>query len=668
MSDSVGSVSVDVVPDARGWSEKLRAQIRDQTVTINANADTSEAEAQLDEAAHTRTATIRADTSQLSKSNGVLGSFVDRLGLLPALAIAAGAALVPLAATLGGITAALAAPLIIGGGAATLFAFLGGFAVKETTTQLKNIDSLQKKLAGLTKGTKEYAQTQKQLRDAQAGLTPAQKEFASSLAGLKGSFSTLLTGQAGQQLLGTISQGLDLLSKSLPLVAPLIGPVASAFDQLLGDASKAAGSKGFADFVSQVGRLAKPDILAAGHIAGNLAVGIGGLLVALDKGLSGGVLGGLERLTGDFADFGKHADKSSALQGFLDYFHQVGPQVGRTIESVATAIAHIVRALAPLGPPVLRVVQGIADALSSIPPGALTAILAGTAGLSVAAYGGRKIGQIGGFLSNIPGVGGTGIGGVQKVYVVNLPPGGIGGVGGVAAAGRTATVAEEAGLAATVGARAGLFSRLIKGIGLDLPLPAIGSETGTTGGIPNYGTKFDTNHVLSMSEYLKQVGGTSGTSLKSTGTALNALQAGLAATSRGYDLMGHSAATNSASAIRALRGVQTELGRFHPVSIPVLVQASNAIHSLEALQAYRVHDKSFNIYARYQGYERAVGPGGGRGMTPPGSGSGGGAGEIHTHVHLNGKEIAHAINPYMEQSADRVYQANRQWERDVSGQ
>src|SRR3569623_160280 len=197
MSDSVGSVSVDVVPDARGWSEKPRAQIRDQQVKVKADADTAEAEAKLDETARTRTAKIRADTSQLAKGAGALDDFVGKLGLLPALALTAGSALVPLVATLGGVALALAAPLAIAGGGATLFAFLGGLAAKDAELQQKNITSLQKKLGGLTKGTAEYAAVQKRLHDAQAALPPQQTAYAAAQAHLTGAFQQFLGGPAG---------------------------------------------------------------------------------------------------------------------------------------------------------------------------------------------------------------------------------------------------------------------------------------------------------------------------------------------------------------------------------------------------------------------------------------------------------------------------------------
>lgn len=61
---TIGSASVKVVPDARGFSAKLREQLRDQDVTVKAKADTAAAKAELDKAAKDRKTKItgEADT------------------------------------------------------------------------------------------------------------------------------------------------------------------------------------------------------------------------------------------------------------------------------------------------------------------------------------------------------------------------------------------------------------------------------------------------------------------------------------------------------------------------------------------------------------------------------------------------------------------------------
>jgi hypothetical protein len=69
----VGSVSVEVVPDARGFAEKLRAQLADiGGVTIDIKADTAVVDAQLAELAKDRTTQIRAEVEEAAKAKAEL--------------------------------------------------------------------------------------------------------------------------------------------------------------------------------------------------------------------------------------------------------------------------------------------------------------------------------------------------------------------------------------------------------------------------------------------------------------------------------------------------------------------------------------------------------------------------------------------------------------------
>lgn len=638
MSDSVGSVSVEVVPDARGWAEKLRAQIRDTSATVNVNADTAEANAQIDEAARTRTATIKADTSQLDRS-GTLSGFLGDLGAIPALALTAGSALIPLAAAIGGVVAAVGAPLAVAGGGVGLFALFGTLAAKSTEKQLKNITTLEKKLAGLTKGTATYAATQKELLAAQKALTPAQHNFADSLDGLKAAFSGFLAGKTGQDLLNVIASGMDLLAKTLPVVAPVLAAVTKEIGHLLDQVGRAAGSKGFADFLHQFAGHVGPDISIFARIIGNLAQGIGSLVLALDtKKLSGGVLDGLLHLSQNFANLGQGAKGSRWLKDFIDYFHQVGPQVAHTLAALGKSMGHIVEALAPLGPSVLHVIQGIADAFNRIPIPVLTAIAGAAAALTVMAKANKGVNALSGFVSRRFGggsalsgglTGGAGgiIGGkaVVPVFVTNEgfgKPGAPGGpstvgtaekgvAGGlVAKTAASETAAEVAAATAAVAARAGLFTRVLKGLGLDTPLPALGSESGTHGGITNYGTPVDTNHIGNLRGFQRITGTLPGAHLTPVTSQADALIAMLGRASRGFDALGHSAAANAASAVQSIAGVQRTLNSLRDKKFAIIAQTQDAITSLERLQALTIRDKHFNVIQN--NVERTVGPGGGR--------------------------------------------------------
>lgn len=169
MSESVGSVYVDVLPDARKFSPELKAKLRDLSVdvglnlddkafrakldeaarnraaTIRVNADATKANAEIDKAARTRTAKIKvkADKSSLSELRSMLNP--GGMGLLGSLVVGLGPALIPMTAAVGGLGAALAAPVLATGGGLTVGGILAGAAVKQTDTQLKQIDALRKK-------------------------------------------------------------------------------------------------------------------------------------------------------------------------------------------------------------------------------------------------------------------------------------------------------------------------------------------------------------------------------------------------------------------------------------------------------------------------------------------------------------------------------------------
>ena len=686
MSDSIGSVSVDVVPDARGWSEKLRAQLRDQSVTINADADTTEAETQLDEAARTRTARIK--TSVDKNAIQQVDSFFGKLGLLPALAIAAGSALVPLGGALAGVAAGLAAPLAIAGGGATLFAFLGGLAIKDTQQKLKDINELDTKLSGLTKGTQEYRDVQAQLKVAQDALSPAQERFATSLGHLKGTFSELLQGKTGQALLGPFTQGMNLLSQVLPTVAPLIQSVSGAFSSLLGDLARGAGTKGFSDFVGQMSRLARPDIVSLGHILGNITGGIAGLVVQFDKHIGHGLLDSLDQMTGAFRDFGANSGNSKGLQSFFDYFHKVGPQVGDTNGAVARAIGHIATALAPLGPPVLHIIEGIADAISAIPTPVLTSLAAAvgslvvlqkTGGLKLAGnlLGGRGLTSSGGLLGGV-------IGSARPVpvFVTNPgfggPGGGPGGLGKfgkytpAVGAGEVVGGAAAVGLLAYGGYEGQKLTRqntqsAFSSYGMQHAAPTLGGDNRPFRNLPADGIQLNTGGIP-LAQAIKLA-----PAVGRAGTAFDALRAHAATASRAIDQIGPHAQSAAGTAIHAVAVFQNKLDSIHDKKIRIIAETASAIANMQRLQAMQIADKHFTVYQRNQIIERAVGPGGGIGRNTGlgggvGSGgvSGGGAGRTNVHVHLDDNGRA-TLSGYMDDNYQRNAQADRAYDAARAG-
>jgi hypothetical protein len=729
VSGSVGSVSVTVTPDARGWSEKLRSQLRDQTVQVKAEADTEEAKGKLDETAQNRKSkvkveadtgdanakidevarnrtsriNVKTDTSSFSKGASKLDSFVGSLGAIPALAITAGAALVPLAGVLAGITAALGAPLLVAGGGATVFGLLAGLAVKQTEKQFKVIDALQKKLGGLTKGTQAYADAQKQLKDARSSLSPAQSRFTTEQENLGGAFQTFLGGKAGGALLDPLTQGMKLLEQILPSVTPLIVAVSGAITTLLDDLSRAASGPGFKQFIAAFAGKAGHDLVAFGRIAGNAIKGVTGFILALDGSFGGGVLHNLGELSSKFGDLGANAGHSKALQAFADYFHKNGPQVAATLGSLARSIGHIIAALAPLGPPVLRIIQGIADAFNSIPIPVLTALAGATAGLiafqklgglKATSFAANKLTGGKGVLGGV--LGGTSVTPVRvvgPVEVVGLTPGGGGVLGGAGGKGAGLAAGEEAAAAAAVG-KSGLLGKLggfttklggFSGILAEaLSAPALLSLANNKSAehpaqTALYLTKADFMRAFAGSRTVPsasalsaygQHGFSAGQArnllnipdIKAVSTHLDGMRAAAANASHAVDLIGPHAAHSAAVADHAIGALKSYLGSIHDKRFAIIAETASAFAALQRIQAMRIADKSFTVYQRSITSDIQVGPGGGMGRPPStisgGNGtSSGTVGRTPVHVHLDSSGKA-SFSGYIQHNANEVYNAN----------
>lgn len=699
MSDSVGSVSVDVVPDATGWSEKLRAQLRDQVVKVKVAAETGEAQTELaaTEArvnrldGRTAKVKVKTETSALSKGASLLSKFTGALGVLPALAVAAGAALIPLGAVIGGIVAALAAPLIFAGGGVGLFAVLGGLAVKKTEEQFKAISKLEANLSKLKKGTKEYAAAQKELAAAEAALSPAQKRLQAAQGNLSGAFSKLLTGKSGTAILSVIAKGMNLLAKILPSLQPIILAVSGALSHMLGQLGEAAGSKGFAHFIGELSKQIGPDITAIGGILGDLVKGIGGLLLVLGKHFSTEIVDGISKLTGAFAGWASSREGRKGIHDFIDYFHEVGPQVADTIARVARAIGHIIGALAPLAPSALHIIAGIADALSGIPIPVLTALASAMVGITVAG----KVGKLRAGLTSLGGGGTRGgaaaalagaatmPGGIVKVYVTNPGfggPGKGGPPGAVVAGAETAAEATAAGKVGRFAAtKAGFLARggFAGLLGEALSVPAMLSLANNKKaehpdfkelylGRKDFLAQYRGSTKVPSAEMLAMYGkhGYSADKarsilnipdVKAVTSRVDGLTAGLARASRTLDLVGPHAKASFGQAGQEVAAFQAKLDAIHDKRVAVIADTAAAVRSLEALQAMRIADKNFSVTARYQQRERTVGPGGGMGHPSANGPAPAPKVDVHLDAHID-------ENGYIRGTANDVYNENRKYE------
>ena len=414
----VSRLSARVVPDTSHLFADLMADLKkieqEATIDVKASVDAAELTASAREAVSEAQAAAgdidikaRVDTSQIDLAERALaGATTNATGLSSAFSgVGAGAgilstALIPLTAVLVGLVGALAAPLAVTAGGVTIFGFLAGFAVKDTLEQIKSIDKLKEKLGTLKKGTADYQSTLAQLQAEQSALTPAQTAFADALDKVKGAFHNLPQGV----LLKPLTAALKLLADVIPDLTPVIKAVSGVFTDLVGDLGKVVDSPGFKRFIKAFAHDLGRDLKAFAAIAGNIALGLGGLFGALDDTLSKGVLKSLEDITGKFADFGRNAKNNEGLKSFVGYVRQNLPTAGRFVSGFLGLVGKALQALATPGAIVLKAITGVVTQLNDLSDiaGPLAAAL-GVGGIA-AFFGGPEVGlAVGGVIALVTG-------------------------------------------------------------------------------------------------------------------------------------------------------------------------------------------------------------------------------------------------------------------------
>lgn len=352
MALSVGSVSVDVVPSARGFREKLAAQIRDVDAKVNVAPDLTGFREKVRAETLGMSTDVRVDVDKAGTAARSLSGLTAGMGGLAAAAGGLGSALVPVAAGLTAVLGGLSVPLVAataGVGAFAIFAIPAFKAVTDASTKMAAAQLAVN--SAVTSKQKETALAkQAQLM---ASLSPATLAAAKSLDTFKSTFKGFQTALA-PQLFGVFNAGLSAATALLPSLASLAKAVAPALTGLATSLGKAFAGPAFKSFITFLSGQAASAVTAFGGILGNLAKGFGGLLVAFAP-VGKTLLGGLAGLAKGFAGL----SESKGFKAFLAYAVANLPTVGLLFGNLIRLVATAASALAPLGAVALKVVTAI---------------------------------------------------------------------------------------------------------------------------------------------------------------------------------------------------------------------------------------------------------------------------------------------------------------------
>lgn len=387
-------VNIDVEADtgaAASEVEALAAEIdslSDETVTIELDTDgegkIAELEAEL-KAIPDEKVTIEVDTDTDSARRGAAD--IDRLSssalrasgqvnFLTAAVLGLGPALVPLGGVAAGGIAALASAFTVAGISAGLFGLVAVTAFKPVMAASKKMKTLQDQY--------NQAVTDKQREAAMAkmkalieSLTPAQRTMLDGINAFSDAWHQFAS-KFEPEIFQIAGEGLKGLAGLLPSLAPIVQGAADAFLDLERSAIRALNGPFWQDFISMIGSSARPILEGLGRSIGNIIKGFAGLVSAFMP-LTLDFTGGLEAMTGRFADWSAGLKDNKGFQDFVQYVRDNTPLVLDFLGSFVQGFVDLVQAAAPVGAAILTVIGGLLDffgALQDSHPALATALVA----------------------------------------------------------------------------------------------------------------------------------------------------------------------------------------------------------------------------------------------------------------------------------------------------
>ncbi|HEY9394533.1 MAG TPA: hypothetical protein VIP58_10340 [Nocardioides sp.] len=322
----------------------------------------------------------RAGTA-LRKGGADIDAFSGRLKLLVQSGLLIGPAIVPAVAGLVPAVTGLASGMAGAAGAAAA----AGLAFAGVGDALGALNEFQ---------LEPSAENFLALQQAMDELGPAGENFVRYLSSLGDELESLQQ-IAGANMFPGMTSGLQSLMGLLPEVQVLIGDLSARMGDLAADAGAALAGPQWESFFSFLQTDAAPIFEQFARASGNVALGLGNLMVAFAP-LSRDFASGMLEASQAFASWS--ADTSN-FEDFIGYVQAVGPQVADFLGSLAEAAVALAEAVAPWGSMVLPAMTAVLDVFTAIAgspigPALTTAALAMLAFNKAAAAGSMIMGRV----------------------------------------------------------------------------------------------------------------------------------------------------------------------------------------------------------------------------------------------------------------------------------
>lgn len=387
MGFDAGSIESRLTIDATEFDAKLDVveargkALEDKKLNVKVDADTAEATVKL-AAVDEQMKAVDRDSRSASTGISSFGGGIGLLGTSIALALPLLPELAAGVVALGGVAAAAGAGL----GA---FGAIALTDITKATSATKELQSAQTAVDNATtpQGRTDALIKQKALIDS---LGPSTIALGQAVSGLTGAWSSFAAGFT-PELTRDVAAVTGLLTDAFPLIQPLITAGAGAVSTILSNLDTALRSPEAKQFFAWIAGTAEQDILGLANAFGGFAGGVLELFRDFAP-LETLVVNGLSGMGSAFSTWAAHLPQTQGFQQFLAYAIANGPLLIHTLGDLGSAFGHVLQSLQPLLPPLLKIIDFLAQVVSGAPPGiiqiaALAAVITLVGGAATSALG-----------------------------------------------------------------------------------------------------------------------------------------------------------------------------------------------------------------------------------------------------------------------------------------
>lgn len=316
-------------------------------------------------------------------------------GIAPA--VASFGSLIPVALAGGAAVASLGATLAAGGIAMGVFGAVAKSAMSEVSEAATQVETLEEKIGKYAAQAKvaakagednaaileKQAAATRELQAHMASLPPDVRKATESMLQLKSDWQDFVD-QNKPAVYGLMTKGYKTLGTAIGQLQPFFDMGSAAAGRFVDKISGWIEGGGLTRLAATAG----PALETLTSIIINVATAIGRTFGNLGTKTGQGFLDWLERASARWAEWAGQAERGDGMAKMFATLSEQGPPLLAALRDIATAAIHIAQAVAPLAPITLAVASALAAMIAAVPPGVLTALVAGWVayGIALKAY------------------------------------------------------------------------------------------------------------------------------------------------------------------------------------------------------------------------------------------------------------------------------------------